>query len=184
LWPAGDPPAVPIAVPNPVLVSGVDYDRLWEQLVDVVDDDFRIQNEQQGSAVTGGRIDTRPQGGATWLEPQRGDSVGRYNRWESTLQTIRRAAHVNVLPAEGGFLLEVQVEKELEDLPQPERATAGASVFRGNNGPAIPLNPERRHPTSAPNAGWIPLGRDVALEQRIIMKVLTRLGMSVPTVAY
>jgi len=81
-------------------------------------------------------------------------------------------------------LLEVQVEKELEDLLQPERATAGAAVFRANNGPNSTSNPNPTPLTTDANAGWIPLGRDIALEQRIVMEVLKRLGMAVPTVAY
>jgi hypothetical protein len=182
--PAGGPLPVSLLHPNPTLVSPVHHELMWNQIVDVVDDYFRIQTEQAvqqaGDVLTEGRIDTFPQGGATLLEPQRRDSVGRFNRWESTLQTIRRHAHVRVTPGAGGFLVEVIVEKELEDLPRPERATAGASTFRNDT------SLERRSSGTdrEPGLGWISLGRDFALEQQILSEIHTRLGGAPPNVGY
>ena len=48
------------------------------------------------------------------VEPHRRDSVGRYNRWESTFQTIRRRATVRVIPDASGYVVDVTVEKDLE----------------------------------------------------------------------
>ena len=65
---------------NPLFVPVSNQDWAWEQIVDVVDDYFRIERENRvqlvGNVVTEGRIDTFPQVGATWLEPHRPDSVG------------------------------------------------------------------------------------------------------------
>jgi hypothetical protein len=179
--PAGGPLPVSLLHPNPTLVAWVHHELMWNQIVDVVDDYFRIQSElpvqQAGDVLTEGRIDTFPQGGATLLEPQRRDSVGRFNRWESTLQTIRRHAHLRVTPATGGFLVEVIVEKELEDLPRPERATAGASTFRNDTA----LERRSRDTVHQAGLGWIPLGRDFALEQQILSEIQARLGGAPPT---
>ena len=88
------PGPIVTGVPNPVLVPQSNRVLVWEQVVDVVDDYFRIERERRvrlvGNVLTEGLIDTFPQDGATWLEPHLGDTVGSFNRTESTLQTIRR----------------------------------------------------------------------------------------------
>lgn len=163
-------PTPPLAEPpegaHPLHVNVYNREWAWEQIVDVVDDYFRIERERQvqlvGNVLTEGRIDTYPQLGATLTEPQLRDSVGRYNRWESTLQTIRRRAVVRVVPDATGYLIDVEVYKELEDLPQPEHATAGAASFRNDS--ALPSRRQRAESRLALSPYWIPLGRDAALE--------------------
>lgn len=141
----------------------------WEAIVDKVDDYFRIEREQQvqlvGDILTEGRIDTYPQIGATLAEPHRIDSVGSYNRWESTFQTIRRRAIIRVIPDTTGYLIDVEVQKELEDLPRPEHSTAGAAAFRNDSS----LPEQIREPVSRTELSqyWIPLGRDVELERQL-----------------
>jgi hypothetical protein len=163
---------------NPILVPVVDDELAWEQIADVVSDYFTIAREQQarrsGEVWTEGRIETAYQGGATWLEPHRHDSVGSFNRWESTFQTIRRIATVRVIPDPGGYLVEVVVQKELEDLPRPEHATAGAATFLTDN--AIPSQRVAAvsHTFSSPR--WLPVGRDPALEARMLADIHARLA--------
>ena len=123
---------------------------------------------------TEGRIETAPQDGATWLEPHRHDSVGKFNRWESTFQTIRRRAVVRVIPDAAGYLVEVIVEKELEDLPNPEKATAGAATFR-NDG-SLPSRRLEQVSRTRSSPRWIQLGRDPALEQRMLAEIHARLS--------
>jgi hypothetical protein len=166
------------AVPgNPIVVPVVDEELAWDQIVDVVSDYFRVTREQRARRADlpiEGCIETAPQDGASWLEPHRRDSVGTFNRWESTFQTIRRRAVVRVVPASTGYMVEVIVEKELEDLPKPEHATAGAATFRNDSSlPSRRLEqPSRTH--SSPR--WIQLGRDVALEQRMLAEIHARLS--------
>ena len=103
-------PRGPEAVPggaNPIFVPAANDEYAWEQIADVVSDYFTIAREQQvrrsGEAWSEGRIETQYQGGASWLEPFRKDSVGAFNRWESTFQTIRRKALVRVIPDANGY---------------------------------------------------------------------------------
>ena len=162
--------------PNQIHVPVANRDWTWEQIVDVFDDYFRIERERPvqlvGDVLTEGRIDGHPRVGATILEPHRRDSVGRYNRWESTFQTIRRRAVVRVIPDAAGYLVDVTVEKELEDLPRPENATAGAASFRNDSS----LPPPREGPVSRTQLSgkWISLGRDAALEQRVLAEIQAR----------
>jgi len=152
-------------------------DWTWEQIVDVVDDYFRIERERQvqlvGDVLTEGRIDAFPQVGATVAEPHRRDSVGRYNRWESTFQTIRRRATVRVIPDAAGYLVDVTVEKDLEDLPRPEHSTAGAATFRNDS--SLPSMPAEAVSRTRLAGNWIHIGRDPALEQQILSDIQSRL---------
>jgi hypothetical protein len=182
----------PVVVPqNNVVVPVVNPDFVWDQVVDVVDDDFEIEREdrvkQVGGIMTEGSIDTFPLTGATLLEPWRRDSVGWDERLESTLQSIRRRAFVRVVPDPSGYLVDVTVIKELEDVPRPEKATAGAATFRydtslerdtefATDPYRIPGDPARPNGPRTLTAGWIPLGRDPKLEQKMLAKIKERLG--------
>ena len=177
LGPKGTP--VPGTVTaNPLFVPVGNQDLAWEQIVDVVDDYFRVQQESRvqtvGSVVTEGRIDTFPQVGATWLEPHLPDSDGWDNRWESTFQTIRRQAVLLVIPQQGGYLIDAVVNKELEDLPRPENSTAGAASFRHDNSLPSRLNESVSRTRFSKN--WIPLGRDFLIEQQLLAEIRARVA--------
>jgi hypothetical protein len=174
--PAG--PEVVTGPGNPIAVPVADEEFAWDQIADVVSDYFTIAREQRARRTSTvpmeGCIETAPQTGATWLEPHRRDSVGRFNRWESTFQTIRRRAVVRIIPDAAGYLVEVVVEKELENLPKPEHATAGAATFRNDGSlPSRRLEQVRRTRTSP---RWISQGRDTALEQRMLADIHSRLS--------
>ncbi len=162
---------------NPTLVPYYPPFETWETIVDVVDDYFAIAREdpvrQIGDVLVEGRLDTRPEVGATLLEPWRHDSADLRERVESTLQTIRRRATVRVTPAANGYLVEVVVYKELEDVVHPEQATAGAATLPYNPPLTKVTNPILETPVED---GWIVLGRDPVLEQRILRHIVQRFG--------
>lgn len=162
----------PVVVSQPILVPVADAKLVWEATVDAVDDFFRIRREQPvrqvGDVLVEGQLETYPLTGATYFEPQRGDSIGAHERLESTLQSIRRTAYVRVIPNQGGFWVDVRVEKELEDLQRPENAAVGPSALSYESS----LNRPRSSLTEPPlTLGWIPQGRDVLLEQEIQRRV-------------
>lgn len=185
-------PGPPPAPRNAAVIPPLDAELVWTKLVDVTDDFFKVQSEQRvvfaNGVPTEGRIDTFPQTGATILEPWRADSVGWDERWESTLQSIRRIATMRLTPDAAGWRVEVVVNKELEYLPRPMRATAGGASFRNDDslyryGTPLPTlgqqvgDQPRPVASPTPNLGWIPLGRDPKLEQRMIARLLAKLGV-------
>ncbi len=185
-------PGPPPAPGNAVVIPPIDAEVVWLKLVDAADDYFKVRSEQRvvfsNGVPTEGRIDTFPQTGATILEPWRGDSVGWNERLESTLQSIRRVGTLRMSPDPNGWRVEVVVDKELEFMPRPMRATTGGATFRNDDslyryGSPMPTLGQQvgdqPRPVAAPtpNAGWIPLGRDPLLEQRILGKLLAKLGV-------
>jgi hypothetical protein len=186
-------PGPPPAARSSVVIPQLDAELVWMKMVDVADDYFKVQSEQRvvfaNGVPTEGRIDTFPQTGATIFEPWRGDSVGWQERWHATLQSIRRIGTMRLAPDPGGWRVEVVVEKELEYLPRPMRATTGGATFRNDDslyryGTPLPTLGQQvgdqPRPVAAPtpNTGWIPIGRDPILEQRMLSKLLGKLGVA------
>ena len=167
---------------NPAHLAIADHQLLWETVADVVDDyfpDFQYEEPVRriGNVMTEGRLETYPQGSPTLLEPWRADGVGRYERLENTLQSMRRFAVVRVMPTDGGFLVDVAVYKELEDVRQPIGATAGAATLRYDESLERVVEPVVDRPL---HRGWIPKGRDFLLEQTILGHLYQRLGQPPP----
>ena len=118
-------------------------------------------------------METVPQISPTVLEPWRRDTAGGHDRVENTLQSMRRRAVARVLPAEGGYWVDLAVLKELEDLTKPQHATAGAATFRYDDSLRRVVNPVG---DVGACEGWIPQGRDVGLEQEILAHLHARMA--------
>jgi hypothetical protein len=177
-WTDSAGPPVPIVYDNPMLVPVRDPQQLWETVADVIDDYFRIKREVPirvvGNTITEGRLDTFPEVASTLLEPWRHDSADTYEKVQSTLQSIRREAHVQVTPVREGFWIDVAVFKELEDVVRPAHASAGAATFRNDDSLVRVVSPVGEQDV---NKDWIRMGRDRALEQRILAQLQERLGL-------
>jgi hypothetical protein len=159
-------------IPNPLVVPSSDFESVWNKTVAVVDKYFEIERENRLSRT----IRTQPQMGATLLEPWALDSSTLEDRLESSLQTMRRFAIIHVDPAPtGGYLVKVEVHKELEDMGKPDRQPAGRAVFIND----FYVNRTRDivGPVPAP-LGWINRGRDPNLEQTILAGVRDALFLS------
>ncbi|MHB8970786.1 MAG: hypothetical protein ACYC3X_16000 [Pirellulaceae bacterium] len=174
----GTPPPQAALAQNPMYVPLSDREFLWNQLVDTMDDYFEIEREERvrlvGGVLTEGQLDTFPQPGATMLEPWLKDSSPGFERKLATLQSIRRRAVVHVKPqVDGGYLVDVAVYKELEDVSQPEYSTVSVEGLRHDETLQRPGDVLPGGPTTC---GWIPVGRDAMLEQRILAELRGRLG--------
>lgn len=159
---------------NPVFVPVRDAEFVWETVVDVVDNYFDIHRERpvRPNSAIEGRLDTFPRIGATVLEPWHGDTVTTFERLESTFQTVRRRARIRVTPERGGYAVQVVVLKELADIARPLRGEA-AAVFPHPESVSRLTEPVGQSPVPR---GWIPLGRDIALEQKIIAEIQQHFG--------
>lgn len=175
----------PVAMSNPLTIPVADVDFAWNQLVDMVDDYFEIASEQHVREIDGvlmeGSITTQPLVGATCLEPMRRDSVGLYERLHSTFQSTRRRAELRVTPVAEGFQVRLEVLKELEDVSQPEYSTVSSTVRRHDG--SLVSTQDFDNEYGPATLGWIPLGRDEALEQQMLRNLHARMfdAAEVPT---
>lgn len=163
---------------NPCLVSpgepdGSSYAKLYETVIDVLDDDFDLKPTSRYS----GQIETLPRVAPGFEQPWKGGSPDLRERLLATNQSIRHRAAVQISPGErGGYRVFVEVFKEREDLPVPvgvqaSSTTAGIAVFQET--PSV----DRKAELTAAEAGsqrWIPAGRDFAFEQKILRKIRDR----------
>jgi hypothetical protein len=155
-------------VSNPFFVPANNEEAVWERTVDVVHNYFDIARENRLEGV----IESHPKAGASALEPWHRDSVGIENRLESTLQTIRRRAFVKITPTEGGYLVGAEVFKEREDVRGRTENSPGGATFQE----ARPLQRNLNLVLGQTAAsGWISLGRDDALENRLLRELHTSL---------
>lgn len=174
---------------NPIFVPEMDREFLWNQIVDAVDNDFQIEREQRmqdiNGFVTEGAIETRPTAGSTVFEPWRGDSTWWFQRGYATLQSIRRRASVRVTPTQGGYLVGLVVTTELEDLARPESGTSTTLLApyqtTADSELRSPAEAPRRVPTGT--IGWIQMGRDTSLEQKLLANIRERVGAYAPQCA-
>jgi hypothetical protein len=153
---------MPQATSNPILIRSNNPDEVWEKAVDVLHA-YQLPIERENRLD--GTIETDYKVGSGLLEPWHHDSVTVGDRLESSFQSIRRRATVSVTPGQGGYLVGVQVLKEIEDPQDLIVNSAGTATFPESTtlnrnlqvvvGPATP-------------EGWILLGRDSNLEQDLL----------------
>ena len=162
-------------IPNPLELPPMDDQFVWSQVVDTVDDYFRISREQpvqnSNNFLLDGRVETSYRAGASVLEPWRKDSTAGFEALQSTLQSIRRKATVIVRPRGAGYTVEVIVQKDLEDTDRTQYSTE-TTATRRHDGTVV--RHDSRAGDSPQTLGWISLGRDTSLEQRILRDIFQR----------
>ncbi len=149
---------------NPLYIpqGPMSYAKVFEKALDSVDDFWEIAYSNRYD----GRIETHPTVAPGLEQPWKPGSPDFYQRLLAYFQSMRHRCIVVITTADdGGYFIDVKVLKELEDLPTPLRSTAGTASFRMNS------TIERQfevieQPIYEPN--WIPIGRDLKLEQVIL----------------
>jgi hypothetical protein len=159
----------PLYIPQTTMA----YARIFEKTLDVLSEYFDIayQNRYEG------RIETLPKIAPGIEQPWKPGSPDFRQRLYAFFQTVRHRAIVNITTAnDGGYFINVQVLKELEDIPAPTRPTAGEATFR------LDSSIQRQFEVvdfELYQSNWIPIGRDVKLEQ-VILERLSRLDAAAP----
>jgi hypothetical protein len=164
------PPSAPLAsrpqISNPIFVASNNRELVTERAADVL---ATYNFEPDTAYPIEGTIATRYRVGSSVLEPWNRDSVGASNRLESTCQSIRRKVLIHYVPVEGGYLVSVEAFKELEQPTSPSPATTGGSTF------IVEHQTLQRDLNvvlgQASPPGWLPLGRDFALEQDMLCQL-------------
>ena len=162
---------VPANVENPLLVSPGEpdangYAEVYERVIDVLDDYFDIKPTSRYA----GHIETFPHIAPGFEQPWKAGNPDHRERLIATFQTMRKYAIVDIWAGErGGYKISLEVRRELLDIERPSRATAGGAVFR--EAPTVDRRNEVIQTEVASNLGWIPVGRDCALEQQLLARI-------------
>lgn len=162
------------ACENPVLInprttSTTAYAETFDKVLEVVSGYFPIAYANRYE----GRIVAKPMvapGHERFWKP---GSPDHYERTLVTLQPYRYQCEVRIREAEpSGYFVQVTVNKELADYPNPSAPFTTASVFGDTSTVErqdfVIVAPDATKPLSGRNDRWIPKGRDTAFEQAIL----------------
>ncbi len=158
-------------IENPVLVSpgqptAASYREVFEKVVEVLDDYFDLHTPNPYE----GRVTTKPRVAPGYEQFWKAGNPDARQRLLATFQSVRQTATVEIRAGErGGYLVYVVVEKELEDVPRPARATVGNAVFQER--PSVDRQLEVVTPDSSADRSWFKVGRDFAFEQEILRRI-------------
>lgn len=174
-------PSIPLnkqtQLANPISVSVSDSEFLWNQIVDTVEDYFKIKTEQRAARDNvqwlEGRLETYAESSATLFEPWRKDALYGFQRNQSTLQSMRRTCIVRVTPTEQGFTIGVEVIKELEAVDRSQYSSEGSAIARHDGSIARADADLMGQPITL---DWIRQENDGELEQRILREILGRVS--------
>lgn len=167
------------------MLPGSDREAVWQTTVDVLDDFFEIDQVARGDQIgdnllTKHRVDPEA---ATDIQPRARDGTSHAVSTPAPdtppSTSIRRRAFAHLVPVDSGFLLDVNVFQEVEDvnLPDPEfMQVAGSKDERD-----LPFGVDLPGP---PEPGWFPNGRDEILEGSLISEIRSRLDSTQPLSAY
>jgi hypothetical protein len=158
----------PEVIENPVLISpglptAQAYKEVFEKTIDILGDYFELLPPDPYD----GRIVTKPRiapGYEQFWKPGNPDPRGRLL---ATFQTIRQTATAKIRSGErGGYLVEIEVDRELEDLSRPTQARVGNAIFQDS--PTVDRQLEVVGGEASADQAWFKIGRDYALEQLIL----------------
>ena len=159
------------AIENPVLVSpgqptAASYREVFEKALDVLDDYFELQTPNPYD----GRITTFPRIAPGYEQFWKPGNPDKRQRLFATLQSVRQTATVEIRSGErGGYLVYVVVERELEDVPRPTRATVGNAVFQEIQ--TVDRQVEVVTQDTTGDRTWFKVGRDYCFEQEILRRI-------------
>ncbi len=161
-------PVSPTAV-TAQAVAEEDLEPLWQASLAVLRrHDFEPDRQDRAMGV----IETLPTTSRQWGEFWRQDVADAYGVLESSLQTIQRQATVRFVRGESGWT--VQVEVQVYRLAVPEsQVTSSSSVIRGFSGD-LPTTEGRVVRAASDRQRWVSLGRDAAMEDRLLTRILSR----------
>ena len=119
-----------------------------------------------------GRLATDALTGASWFEFWREDTIGRMQRLESSLHTIRRRATVSISPKDRGSQVFVKVVKQRKSAPGlgPETMAESFNIYGIEDTDLM-----RQNELAPTTYEWLDMGRDELLEQDILERILTGL---------
>lgn len=145
-----------------------EFSVLWETAKDVLRRHHFVLDDTDRRK---GRITSLPVGSRHFFEFWRDDVVGKHDFWEATLCPIRRRASVRFDRSGENRSCRIEVIVFKERLSRPERqfnSSAAAFHFFQESLPAVRTGA----PIRAEDTQWVDLGRDPAMEARLLSRIM------------
>ncbi len=145
-------------------------EELWESAGDTLRAHyFRLDRQDRNEGV----ITTYPETSANWFEWWRPQPQPAYYWAEANLHTMQRQATVQIKPAadHGSYDVGVEIERYRYSLEE-RQIDNSAAALRLFSGGAPTESGQRLSP--AESSHWVRLGRDAALEERLLSTLLRR----------
>jgi len=158
---AGKAPVEPPA--NPLGVTTT-YDRVWTAAYDALAEEFPIYyaNKQLGTIRSDYRL------GGSFMEPWAVQASDGYDLAEESLNIVRRQATASIATEDGRlYNVSLEIVRQRQGFAHPEEP-AFADEFDVMDSRVTPL---RRSDQVSEGASWVDMGRDTALESRILARV-------------
>ena len=141
-------------------------DNLWWTTLSVLEKhDFQPDRQDRAQGI----ITTLPTTSMQWGEFWRQDVADAYSYGESSLHTMQRQATVRFIH-DSAWRVEVQVDVYRLCMPDSQLTTA-SSVFQAFSG-VLPESEGTLTIRGTPRRTWVRLGRDGAMEQRLLNRIL------------
>lgn len=146
------------------------YQALWESAADTLRQHyFRLDRQDR----TAGVITTFPETSANWFELWRPQPEPAYAWAEANTKTMQRQAKVHIRPTPEAGAYDVDVEVQQFQYSLQERQVDNSAAAMRLFSSAAPVTSGRMlRPEESSH--WIPQGRDAALEQRLLNRIVER----------
>jgi hypothetical protein len=152
---------------QPVCVEAISRDKLMQVVEKTL---FSMRFEIEKYDVENGVIRTRPLRGGQFFEPWRSDNAGGFNAAESNLQSVRRTVELAFQPQQTGVCMQCEVTAQRLSLPEEpiQGYYSSSALYTASSQSKQQLDVDEKR---LEQMKWIDLGRDAALEQKIIKRI-------------
>ena len=157
---------------NPVPIAAADYDAVYQSSKRaILDLGFALDRQDYRFGRVTSKPLAAPSIGEVWF-PSNADAA---TAWENTLNTQRRIAQVWIEPATDpqnntADLYTLRVEVQLERRQSPARRLNGSTRPNGMFN-VLTSNPAEYQRAGIAGSFWHPVGRDNALEQKLLQRI-------------
>jgi len=155
-----------------VPADSVQADQLWEAMQDSLRRHrFQLDRVDRRAGV----MTTLPEGSQHFFEIWRKDVATRTDWWAATLNPIRRWVEASISPGEDG-LTKLVVVVHKERLSSPDRQFNNSGAAFQYFAESLPSTTGLARVTAADDR-WLDLGRDPAMEDRLLHDMLNGAGL-------
>jgi hypothetical protein len=152
---------------QPVCLEAISRDKLMQVVEKML---FSMRFEIEKYDVENGVIRTRPLSGGQFFELWRSDNAGGFNAAESNLQSIRRTVEFVFQQQQTGVCMRCEVTTQRLSLPEEpiQGYYSSSALYTASSQSKQQLNVDTKR---LEKMKWIDLGRDAALEQKILQRI-------------